>query len=291
MRLAAAGTDTTAQLIANAVVFLSDHPGQLAEAIEDPSLWERVIEETLRRRGSATFVQRSPNVDVEIAGVTIPADEVVWLSLASASNDPAHYDEPERWDIHREKPDDHLAFGKGRHFCLGAPIGRAEARIGLRVLFERLPDLRTVTPLPLDFAPIAILRCARRCRCAGGRVDQAAPAARSRGDGRYPRCRSRNLRPGELAVAHRWSAKAGRVEALARRAAAPLAVHDGHLVVVSSDTRASMRRSSAVGCSGPPGPEPGPGRGRELALEVLHAAGVEAAVGQRRGVVELTSSW
>ena len=62
----------------------------------------------------------------------IPADEVVWLSLASASNDPAHYDEPERWDIHREKPDDHLAFGKGRHFCLGAPIGRAEARIGLR---------------------------------------------------------------------------------------------------------------------------------------------------------------
>ena len=155
--LAAAGTDTTAQLIANAVVFLSDHPDQLAEAIEDPSLWERVVEETLRRRGSATFVQRSPNVDVEIAGVTIPADEVVWLSLASASNDPAHYDEPERWDIHREKPDDHLAFGKGRHFCLGAPIGRAEARIGLRVLFERLPDLRTVTPLPLDFAPIAIL--------------------------------------------------------------------------------------------------------------------------------------
>jgi cytochrome P450 len=155
--LAAAGTDTTAQLIANAVVFLSDHPDQLAEAIADPSLWERVVEETLRRRGSATFVQRSPNVDVEIAGVTIPADEIVWLSLASASNDPAHYDEPERWDIHREKPDDHLAFGKGRHFCLGAPIGRAEARIGLRVLFERLPDLRTVTPLPLDFAPIAIL--------------------------------------------------------------------------------------------------------------------------------------
>jgi cytochrome P450 len=63
----------------------------------------------------------------------------------------------ERWDIHRDKPDDHLAFGKGRHFCPGAPIGRVEARIGLRVLFERLSDLRTVTPLQLDIAPIAIL--------------------------------------------------------------------------------------------------------------------------------------
>ena len=155
--LAAAGTDTTAQLIANAVVFLSEHPDQLAEAIEDPSLWERVVEETLRRRGSATFVSSAPRTSTSRSRASRSRPTMVWLSLASASNDPAHYDEPERWDIHREKPDDHLAFGKGRHFCLGAPIGRAEARIGLRVLFERLPDLRTVTPLPLDFAPIAIL--------------------------------------------------------------------------------------------------------------------------------------
>ena len=173
--LAAAGTDTTAQLIANAVVFLSDHPGQLAEAIEDPSLWERVIEETLRRRGSATFVQRSPNVDVEIAGVTIPADEVVWLSLASASNDPAHYDEPERWDIHREKPDDHLAFGKGRHFCLGAPIGRAEGR---RIACACSSSAsRTCAPsrrCRWTSRRSRSFRCARRGRCAGGRVDQAA---------------------------------------------------------------------------------------------------------------------
>lgn len=157
IELAAAGTDTTAQLIANAVVFLSEHPEVLAEVLADPSLWERVVEETLRRRGSATFVSRQATRDVEIAGVTIPAGEGVWFSLAGASNDPAYHDEPERWDIHRRRPDDHVAFGKGRHFCLGAPIARTEAGIGLRVLFERLPDLRVVPEAPLDFAPLTIL--------------------------------------------------------------------------------------------------------------------------------------
>jgi cytochrome P450 len=157
IELAAAGTDTTAQLIANAVVFLSERPEVLAEVLAEPSLWERVVEETLRRRGSATFVSRQTTRDVEIAGVTIPAGEGVWFSLAGASNDPSHHDEPERWDIHRPRPDDHVAFGKGRHFCLGAPIARTEAGIGLRVLFERLPDLRVVPDLPLDFAPLTIL--------------------------------------------------------------------------------------------------------------------------------------
>jgi cytochrome P450 len=154
---AAAGTDTTAQLIGNAVVYLSEHPDQLAEAQADPALWERVVEETVRRRPSAPFVQRAATRDVEIAGVTIPAGDRIWFSLASASNDPAHYDAPERFDIHRPDPDDHLGFSKGRHFCLGAPLGRAQSRIGLQVLFERLPGLRVQPDAPLDFADLALL--------------------------------------------------------------------------------------------------------------------------------------
>jgi cytochrome P450 len=157
IELAAAGTDTTAQLIANAVGFLSEQPERIAAALADPPLWERIVEETLRRRGSATFVSRQATRDVEVAGVTIPAGDGVWFSLAGASNDPSHHEHPERWDVDRPKPDDHLAFGKGRHFCLGAPIARAEAGIGLRVLFERLPDLRVVPDAPLDFAPLTIL--------------------------------------------------------------------------------------------------------------------------------------
>jgi cytochrome P450 len=115
------------------------------------------VEETVRRRPSAPFVQRAATRDVEIAGVTIPEGDRVWFSLASASNDPSHYDAPERFDIHRPNPDDHLGFSKGRHFCLGAPLGRAQSRVGLQVLFERLPSLRADLEAPLDFADLALL--------------------------------------------------------------------------------------------------------------------------------------
>ncbi len=155
--IAAAGTDTTAQLICNAVMFLTEHPDQVAEAIADPGLWVRVVEEALRRRPSAPFVSRRATRDVEIAGVTIPEGDWVWFSLASASNDPAAYAEPERFDIHRPDPADHFAFSKGRHACEGSPLARVEAQIGLRVLFERLPDLRIVPDQPLNFAPLAML--------------------------------------------------------------------------------------------------------------------------------------
>jgi cytochrome P450 len=154
---AAAGTDTTAQLMGNAVIFLTENEDQLAEAQADPALWGRVVEETLRRRPSGTFVQRQATRDVDIAGVTIPAGDRVWFSLAGASNDPAHYEAPDRYDIHRPDPEDHLAFSKGWHFCLGAPLGRAQGRVGLQVLFERLPTLRADLDAPLDFADLALL--------------------------------------------------------------------------------------------------------------------------------------
>jgi cytochrome P450 len=155
--LAAAGTDTTAQLMCNAVMFLSQEPGQLREARADPSLWPRVVEETLRRRPSAPFVSRRAMRDIEIAGVTIRKGEWAWFSLASASNDPAHYEAPERFDIHRDDPADHLAFSKGRHSCEGSPLARVQGVAGLHALYERLPGLRMVPDQPLDFAPLSML--------------------------------------------------------------------------------------------------------------------------------------
>lgn len=155
--LAAAGTDTTAQLMCNAVMFLCQEEAQLLEAQADPSLWPRVVEETLRRRPSAPFVSRRATRDIEIAGVTIRKGEWAWFSLASASNDPAHYEAPERFDIHREDPTDHLAFSKGRHSCEGSPLARVQGATGLRVLFERLPTLRMVPDQPLEFAPLSML--------------------------------------------------------------------------------------------------------------------------------------
>ncbi|TWP52984.1 cytochrome P450 [Lentzea tibetensis] len=155
--LAFAGHDTTAQLIANMVQHLSSHPAQLAKARRDPDLWPNVTEETLRRRPSATFTARAAARDVTVGGVTIRAGELAWFALTGASNDPHHYDTPARFDIDRPHPADHLAFGRGPHACPGAPLSRAQATVAARVLFERLTDLRVVTDLPLDFAPLVIL--------------------------------------------------------------------------------------------------------------------------------------
>ncbi|MFC9544595.1 cytochrome P450 [Streptomyces sp. NPDC056956] len=118
---AAAGTDTTAQAMTNAVIFLSQNPQALQDALAEPELWPRVFEETVRRRPSSTFTSRRVTRDVELSGVRISAGDMVWVALASANTDPDHVDRPFEFDIHRPDPTDHLAFTAGRHTCLGNP--------------------------------------------------------------------------------------------------------------------------------------------------------------------------
>lgn len=155
VEIAFAGTDTTAQAMANAIVFLADHPEAVAEAQAEPALWQGVFEETVRRRPSAPFAGRVTTREVELSGVTIPAGQGIWVALASANTDPRHVSCPMDYDIHRKEP--HLAFTKGRHTCLGAPLARLQGPIGLRVLYERLPELRMIPDQPLDFADVALL--------------------------------------------------------------------------------------------------------------------------------------
>lgn len=175
----AAGTDTTAQAIANAILFLSAAPEQLAQAQADDSLWSRVIEETVRRRPSAPFASRQATRDIEIAGVSIAEGEVLWLSLASANTDPSHYVDPEKWDINRENPEDHYAFTKGRHACLGQPLGRAQGAAALRVLFARIPSLRAVPDAPQEFLPLAMLPIRRNLAVAWNTEDTARETVKS----------------------------------------------------------------------------------------------------------------
>ena len=154
---AAAGVDSTTQAIANAVIFLSRDEAQLSEAIDDPELWRRVFEETVRRRPSSVFASRQAQEDETIGGAEIKAGDMVWLALASANTDPQHTPRPFEFDIHRPDPEDHVTFTRGRHTCLGQSLARVQGSTGLKVLIERLPSLRPVPDFPLTFVKMALL--------------------------------------------------------------------------------------------------------------------------------------
>lgn len=153
----AAGTDTTAQAMTNAVLFVTQHPDALEDALMEPQLWSNVFEETIRRRPSSTFTSRKTTVPVTLSGVEIPAGDMIFVGLASANTDPAYVRDPFEFDIHRPVPTDHLAFTSGRHTCLGNPLARVQGATGLRVLFERLPSLQPDDVAELDFARLPLL--------------------------------------------------------------------------------------------------------------------------------------
>ena len=158
---AAAGTDTTAQAMANAILFLQQNPEAKEEAIMEAELWPRVFEETIRRRNSSTFTSRLSNVDIEIGGAQIKKGDRIQVSLTSANTDPNFVDRPFEFDIHRPDYQDHLAFSTGRHKCLGNPLARVQAPTGLQVLFERLPSITVTDPDSVDFLPMALLPARR----------------------------------------------------------------------------------------------------------------------------------
>ncbi|WP_345808056.1 cytochrome P450 [Bacillus pumilus] len=137
-----AGHETSVNLIGNGVLALLEHPEQKDKLIENPHLIHSAIEEMLRFNGPAEVSNiRWTTEDVELGEKKIKAGEMVFISFSSANRDKSRFVEPESFDITR-KVNDHLAFGKGVHFCLGAPLARLEGEIAIRSLFKRLPDLR-----------------------------------------------------------------------------------------------------------------------------------------------------
>nr|WP_016698091.1 cytochrome P450 [Actinoalloteichus spitiensis] len=137
-----AGHETTTNLLGTAVLSLLTHPEQLAWLRADLGRLPSAVEELLRHDGPvnvATF--RFTTEPVRLAGVDLPADAVVLVSLGAADRDPARFPDPDRLDLRRRSAG-HLAFGHGIHYCLGAPLARAEAEIGLGVLLRRFPGLR-----------------------------------------------------------------------------------------------------------------------------------------------------
>ncbi|MEV0091227.1 cytochrome P450 [Streptomyces sp. NPDC050738] len=150
--LLVAGHETTVNLISNGVLALLTHPEQLAALRADFGLIDQAVEEMLRYEGPVeTPTYRFTTEPLDIGGTVIPGGgELVLVALSDANRDPARYEDPDRFDIARHEARSHLSFGHGIHYCLGAPLARLEARIAIRSLLERCPDLA------LDIDPAAV---------------------------------------------------------------------------------------------------------------------------------------
>jgi 2-hydroxy-5-methyl-1-naphthoate 7-hydroxylase len=140
--LTVAGHETTMSLITNAVRALCTHPSQLELVRSGSVTWESVVEEVLRYDGPVGFFPfRYPTEDISVGGTVIPRGTPVLAGYTAAGRDPRTYGPAaDRFDVTRP-PAQHLSFGHGPHFCLGAPLARMEAAIALKALFARHPNL------------------------------------------------------------------------------------------------------------------------------------------------------
>jgi cytochrome P450 len=161
-----AGNETTTNLISAALQFLLQHPDQLAKVKANPSLLPNAIEEAIRLETPVCGMWRVATRDTEFGGQKIAAGNMVMLRYASANRDEAVFEDPDRFDVERANARDHLGFGMGIHYCPGAALAREETRIGLELLFDRLPNLRLTADNDFAHHPNALLRGLKRLNLA-----------------------------------------------------------------------------------------------------------------------------
>jgi cytochrome P450 len=158
--LIVAGHETTVSFIANAVLALLSNPEQLAELRADPTLMPSAVEELLRYDSPVErTITRWVAADVELGGQSLRRGEFVVAVVGSANRDETQFDDAATLDLRREAAGKHVGFGRGPHYCLGAPLARLEAEIALETLLHRLPGLRlAIATEDLYWRPIPIFR-------------------------------------------------------------------------------------------------------------------------------------
>ncbi|AWZ08978.1 MULTISPECIES: cytochrome P450 [unclassified Streptomyces] len=160
-----AGHETTVNLITNGMLTLLRNPDVLAQLRQDSRLAVPLVEELLRFEPPVQLLpQRTPLVDIEVRGTTIPKGSSMWLILASGNRDPGRFKDPDRFDPHR-KDIQHLGLGSGIHSCFGAPLARLEAQLALSELARRLENPRLLEDPP-PYRQNAVLRGPRHLRIA-----------------------------------------------------------------------------------------------------------------------------
>ncbi len=135
-----AGHETTTKMVANTVELLSRHPDQRAQIVADPTLVTGAVEEVLRFHNSTQYMHRTVTRDLEMHGQNLREGDSVLLLIGAANHDDREFGETaEVFDIHR-RPERHLGFGYGAHFCLGAALARLEGKVAVEQIHKRLGD-------------------------------------------------------------------------------------------------------------------------------------------------------
>ncbi|MFN7952660.1 MAG: cytochrome P450 [bacterium] len=144
--LSVAGNETTRNLLSGGMLALFQHLDQLARLKADPSLMPSAVDEMLRWVTPVNYFRRTVSQDTELGGQTLKAGDKIAMYYTSANRDESVFADPDEFDITRT-PNEHLTFGVGEHFCLGASLARLEIRIFFEELFQMLPDIELVGPV------------------------------------------------------------------------------------------------------------------------------------------------
>ncbi|MFC0431134.1 cytochrome P450 [Kutzneria buriramensis] len=151
-----AGHITTTATLGNSILTFHENQDAIREVRENLSLLPAAIEEVLRLRTPFPRVARMTTEETVLGGVTIPAQQMVLPFLTAANRDERVFPNPNKFDLHRD-PNHHASFGKGIHFCLGAPLARLEARVALKIMFERYADIQVVEDKVEERNPFAMV--------------------------------------------------------------------------------------------------------------------------------------
>lgn len=158
MDLMSAGHETTTSFIGSGLWLLLTSPEQLKAVKEDLSLLPDALEEMLRKEPPIRGFFRQVTTDTTLGGVSLPKGARLFILYESGNHDETQFSDPDRFDIRRTDAKKHLAFGKGIHFCVGAPLAKLEGRIAFEQLLQRLPNLRLRTDEPAVRRPYLMLR-------------------------------------------------------------------------------------------------------------------------------------
>ena len=136
-----AGHETTANLTANGICALMDHPDQLRRLQDDPSLIDTMVEETLRYDSPVQLGNRRLTADLEVGGVAMKEGDYLHMAIGAANRDPDIFEDPDRFDIDRKMLHPHFAFAWGKHICLGATLGKIEGRVAIGKFVQKFPNV------------------------------------------------------------------------------------------------------------------------------------------------------